>query len=369
MAKTIVGVNDPKAVKKFSASLYNDICRTAYWQKKFASKDESAPYPVQVLTDLESDKGDKIAYDLSIQLKGQPTEGDDVLLGQEESLSFYTDEVYIDQSRHAVDTGGAMTRKRTIHDMRMIAKARLTEYWTRVLDELHFMYASGARGANTDYVFPLSYSGFAGNALTAPDSEHLIYAGSATSKATLASTDKMSLKVIDKAKTEAEMMGGGTQSTPQIQPIMIDGEEHYVLVINPWQEYDLRQDATTGGWLDIQKALATNLGKDSKILKGGAGMHNNVIIHTHKALVRFSDYGAGANVAAARALFLGRQALAIAYGSAGSGQSRLSWTEESKDYGNNLGVACGMIVGIKKSTFNSKDFGVLAIDSAAAKPA
>jgi hypothetical protein len=36
------------------------------------------------------------------------------------------------------------------------------------------------------------------------------------------------------------MMGGGVQGTPQIQPIMIDGEEHYVLCMNPWDEYNLR---------------------------------------------------------------------------------------------------------------------------------
>jgi hypothetical protein len=33
------------------------------------------------------------------------------------------------------------------------------------------------------------------------------------------------------------------------------------------------------------------------------------------------------------------------------------------DYGNQLGVAAGSIFGVKKSVFNSKDFGVIALDT------
>ena len=39
------------------------------------------------------------------------------------------------------------------------------------------MYLSGARGVNTEFVFPPTYSGFANNAFTAPDSDHLILPG------------------------------------------------------------------------------------------------------------------------------------------------------------------------------------------------
>lgn len=367
MARTIIGLNSPLAVQKYSSALFVDVCRTAYWQKKFTSDSPDAPLPVQRLTQLENDAGDKINFDLSLQLKMSPVEGDDTLEGQEEDLKFYSDDILIDQMRGGVNTGGRMTRKRSLHDLRTVARTRQGEWWTRVFDELHFMYASGARGINSDFIFRSSYAGFAGNALAAPDSEHIMYGGSATSKATLASTDKMSLSVIDKVKTKATMMGGGTQGTPQIQPIMVDGNETYCLLMNPWQTYDLRTATTTGGWLDIQKSLATNLGKDSNIIKGGAGMHNDIVLHEHKSIIRFNDYGAGSNVAAARALFLGRQALAIAFGSSGGGM-RFDWHEETRDNGNQAVITTGAIFGIKKTSFNNKDFGIIAVDTAAADP-
>jgi hypothetical protein len=95
-----------------------------------------------------------ITYDLVMQLKMQPVEGDNTLEGKEEDLKFYTDSLYIDQVRGGVNTGGAMTRKRTLHNLRQIARARQSDWWARVFDELIFMYGSGARGVNTEFIFP-----------------------------------------------------------------------------------------------------------------------------------------------------------------------------------------------------------------------
>lgn len=367
MAKTIVGLNDPKAVKKFSGQLAVDIARTSYFNKKFMGEGETASAPIQVLRQLESDAGESIAFDLSLQLKMQPVEGDNVLEGQEEDLKFYTDSVIIDQMRQGVNAGGRMARKRTLHDLRMIAKKRQADWWSRVFDELLFIYLSGARGTNADYTFPTTYTGFGANSVTAPDASHILYAGAATTKANLASTDKLTLTTVDRLAAKSSMMGGGTEGIPSIQPIVIDGEEHFVLVMSPWQKYDLKRDTGTGGWLDLQKAAAAADGNKSPIFKGGLGMYNNIVLHEAKPVIRFTDYGAGANVAAARALFLGSQAAVVAFGSAGTGM-RFDWNEETRDNGNQLIVATNSIFGVKKCSFNSTDFGVIAVDSAAANP-
>jgi N4-gp56 family major capsid protein len=366
MAQTIIGINDPKAVKRYSGYLAVDVARTSYFSRKFMGEGESSSMPIQRLTHLENDAGEQITYDLSMQLKMQPVEGDAVLEGKEEELKFYTDALYIDQLRGGVNTGGRMTRKRTLHDLRNVSRKRQKEWWSRVFDELFFMYISGARGVNTEFVFPTTYTGFANNALTAPDSDHIIYAGG-TTKATLASTNKMALSEIDKAVAYATMMGGGTQEVPKIQPIMIDGEKHYVCVMNPWQVFDVRTNSSTGQWLDIQKAAASAEGKSSPIFKGGLGMYNNVVLHEHEGIIRFSDYGSGSNVAAARALFMGVQACVVAFGSPGSGL-RFDWNEETRDNGNQVVITTSTICGIKKTTFNGNDFGVMAIDTAAARP-
>ncbi len=367
MSRTIIGLNDPKAVHHYSVMLAVDTARIGYWSRKFMGKGEEAQAPITMLSKLENEAGENISYDLSVQLKMEPVEGDDVLEGQEEDLKFYTDDVYIDQMRGGVNTGGRMTRKRTIHNLRKIARKRQSEWWSRVFDELFFMYAAAARGVNSDYIFRTTYTGRANNAFEAPDADHLMYAGAATSKNTLVAGDKVDLTFIDKLKTRAEVMGGGVQETPQIQPIMIDGEEHYVMVMHPWSEYDLRTATGEGKWLDIQKAATTAEGRKNPIFKGGLGMYNNVVLHSHKATILFDDYGAGGNVGAARNLFLGRQALVCAFGSPGTGL-RFDWHEESRDNGNQAVITTSTIVGTKKCRFNSKDFGLISADSAAADP-
>jgi N4-gp56 family major capsid protein len=367
MARTIVGLNDPKAVHHYSAMLAVDTARTGYWSRKFMARGEDGMAPITMLSKLENDAGENISYDLSVQLAMEPVEGDDVLEGQEEDLKFYSDNVYIDQMRGGVNTGGRMTRKRTIHNLRKIARKRQAEWWSRVFDELFFMYGSGARGINPDYIFRLGYTGRANNAFEAPDAQHQMYAGAATSKASLVSTDKVELATIDKVKVRAEVMGGGIQQTPQIQPILIDGEEHYVFLMHTWSEFDVRTATGEGKWLDIQKAATGAEGRKNPIFKGSLGMYNNVVLHSHKAVVRFDDYGAGGDVGAARNLFLGRQGLVCAFGSPGTGL-RFDWHEESRDNGNQAVITTSTIVGTKKCRFNNKDFGLISVDSAAADP-
>lgn len=372
MSRTIIGLNDPKAIKRYSAFLAVDTSRVSYFNRKFMGVGEDSGMPIQLLPQLENDAGEQITFDLNMQLRQQPIEGDDVQEGTEEDLKFYTDNVYIDQMRGGVNTGGRMTRKRTLHNLRKIARKRQSEWWGRVYDELFFMYLSGGRGANAEYIFPLSYTGFANNSFGAPDPEHILYAGSATSKATLVAGDKVTTDTVDKLVSRATMMGGGTQGTPQIQPIMINGEEHHVLLLSPWQEYDMRTAAGASNWLELQKAAAAAEGRNNPIFKGGLGMHNNVVLHKHKGVIRYTDYGAGSNVAAARALFLGSQACVCAFGSPGTGL-RFDWHEESRDNGNQVVISTSSIFGIKKTNFTidgtAKDFGIIAVDSAAADPA
>ena len=46
----------------------------------------------------------------------------------------------------------------------------------------------------------------------------------------------------------------------------------------------------------------------------------------------------------------------------------MKWVEESADAGNLINIYCGMITGFKKTVFNNKDFGVIAIDTACKDP-
>lgn len=370
--QTVIGVNDAKAVKRFSANLFVDASREGYFDSHFSGKGDTAQAPVQVLLDLSKDAGDTISYDLSMQLTQKPVYGDNRLKGKEGALKFATDTVSIDQIRCGVSAGGKMSRKRVLHDLREVARARMAEWWGRLNDEETAMYAAGSRGVNSEFIEDLGYTGYANNSFAAPDTAHLMYSGAATSKASLASTDKMALASIDKAVTKAKSMGGGTTQIPRIQPMRFEGEERFVLLMSPFDEYNLRTSTSTGQWLDIQKAAAAAQGQGNPIYKGGLGMYNNVVLHSHQLVVRFSDYGAGSNVAASRSLFMGKQALVRANGNTGDGL-RMDWNEEMDDRGNELIITSSTIRGTKKARFtvpngSSYDLGLIAIDSASADP-
>jgi N4-gp56 family major capsid protein len=366
MGRTVIGANDPKAVKKYSALLAVDVGRESYFNRKFMGEGEKAQTPLQTLRHLEQDAGDTVSYDLVMQLKMKPIQGDKNLRGNEEDLKFYTDNLSIDQLRGGVNTGGRMTRKRTIHDLRDIARVRQSEWWARLFDETIMMYLAGARGNNADFIEDEDFTGYAGNEFVAPDNMHLLYGGSATGKADLDNGDGITLGLIDRAVARAKTMGGGTSGIPKIQPVKIDGEEHFVLVMHPYQEFAMRTNATTGQWLDVQKAAAAAEGRNNPIFKGSLGMYNNVVLHDHNGVVTFDDYGAGANVNAARALFLGRQAGVVAFGSNGNGL-RFDWNEELEDRGNQVVITTSSIFGVKKAAFDidgtSRDFGVMALDT------
>lgn len=364
MSTTTFGTNSPQTVQKWSTGLWIDQRAASYFEQKFIGTSNNSI--IQRQTELETGAGDRVKFDLAVSLRGMPTFGDDKVEGKEESQRFYQDEVVIDQVRKAVSAGGEMSRKRTAHDLRANAKFQLAEYYAKFTDEVIMLYLAGGRGSNEDGLMPIGWTGHAGNPFQAPDTDHLMYGGVATSKATLAATDKMTRSLVEKALNRAEMMQARNPEAANMVPVKNGADGNYVFLMSPDQEFDLRNATDAGNWLDVQKAAAAAEGKDNAIFKGNLGLLGGAVLHKHRSVVRYSDYGAGGNVNAARALLLGRQAAVIAYGT--SGGMRYNWKEETKDYGNEPVVATGCIFGVKKTRFNGKDFGVLSVDTAAKDP-
>jgi N4-gp56 family major capsid protein len=369
MARTIVGVNDPKAVKKWSGNLALDTSLKSFFNTRFMARGAEAEVPIQILTDLESDAGEEIKYDLLAELVMAPVEGEDDLEGKEERQRFYTDSVYIDQARCGVNTGGRMTRKRTLHNLREKARRQQSSWWARLQDELLFIYLSGARGINPNFLVPTGYTGRASNSLVSPDTNHVLYGNDATAFNNIDSTDKMDLGIIGRAVVRAEVQGGGISNIPVMQPCKIGGEECFVMVMHTWQEDDLRKSTATGDWLDLQKAAAAAEGRNSPLFKRNLGMHRGCVLHSHKNVIRFNTAGSGANVEAARALFMGAQAGVVAFGSPGT-NLRFDWFEETRDNGDKVVISTSSIFGCKKTTFTTEsgaqDFGIFALDTACA---
>lgn len=373
MGQTVISRSSPQTETRWSKSFPMDIATGSFWGRTMTST--SGDLPVWRKTELERDSGDSIKFSLSMQIGGETVHGDDNSEGTEESLRYFDCTLILDAEQKSTAAGGKMSQKRMSDDMRSTARKALADFWKRWYDNGCFYHASGARGIGAaskgSLTHRLSYSG-GPNALIAPDAHHLVYAGAATSKATLTANDLIDLPLIARLQAMAESMGDSDNDVPAIRPISFQGEsDTFVFVMDIFQAKKLKTTTGEGSWLDVEKSAAASVGYGANPFSKALGKYYGVILHTHKRVVRFGDYGAGANVGAARALFLGAQALAVAWGDPSGGKDgSFTWNEINYDDKRKWKVSTDTIVGITKTTYtdnatNTKhDYGVIAVDAA-----
>lgn len=274
----------------------------------------------------------------------------------EEALTTYSDNLVINQLRHAVRSAGKMSEQRVNFSVREECRMGLQDWWSDRIDTAFMNQITGYTGqADTRFT--------GHNATVAPSSNNLVYADSKTSDAEVATASTsaiMNLKYIDYAKERALV------NSPMIRPLKVNGENKYVFFLHPFQVTDLRTNTSTGQWLDIQKAaLAGGNGGKNPIYTGALGEYNGVILHSSTRIplvTQAGDYTAANLAGAYRAVLCGAQACALAFGRDNS-KERATWYEEKFDYGNQLGVSAGFIWGMKKLQFNSQDFGTITVST------
>lgn len=351
MAATSYGVNHPLAVKVWAKKLFVEALKATY-ASKFMGKGSDAL--CQIRGELNKSAGDRITIGLRMQLTGDGISGDGTLEGNEEALATYSDNIYIDQLRHAVRSGGKMSEQRVPFSVREEARSGLQDWWADRIDAWFFNQLGG-NTVETD----TKKTGL--QAATAPTRKVYPATVNASDEVSISTTgDRFSLVYLDYAKELAE-----TSSIP-IRPLMVGGEKKYVCFLHPYQVTDLRTNVSTGQWLDIQKAALSGSGsKDNPIYTGALGEYNGVVLHS-STRVPMGVSNAGAQLSTVRrAIFCGAQAAAVVYSKDNEG-GEMSWVEELFDYKNQLGVSAGLIGGLKKTVFNSTDFGTIVIPTYAA---
>lgn len=350
--KTTYGLNDAEAVKLWSRKLDREVLKKAWIGQFIGTRSDSL---IQVKDDLKKGPGDRIRSILRVQLTGAGIQGDSTLEGNEEALVTYTDDIYIDQLRHAVRSGGRMTEQRIPFIIREEARMGLEDWWTSRLDTWFLNQISG-NTAVTD----TRYTG--NQAAIAPDTDHHIFANSKGAESSLSVSDTFTLAYVDQCVLKAR-----TLPTPIRECNTGSKQAKYVMFITPEQHYDLRRTTATNDYYDIQQA-ALQGGKisDNPIFTGAIGLYNGTILHEAFRLPVASlsnDSNTDTN-ARGRAVFCGAQAAVMAYGRDGGTMNRMDWVEELFDFKNQLGVASGIIGGLKKSRYNSKDFGTIVVSTA-----
>ncbi|MBW2178776.1 MAG: N4-gp56 family major capsid protein [Deltaproteobacteria bacterium] len=359
MAATEFALNDPLAVQRWSTSLAKEAEVKQYFRKFMGTGDDAL---IKVKTELNKQAGEKIIFALRMKLGGDGAEDDDQIEGTsaEEALEFFNDFVFISQRRKGTKSKGKMSEQRVPYNMRLEGRNALSTWWAEDYDQQLMMYLAGARGVDTSFHVGLSWAGRANNSLRAPDAAHQIYGGAATGKGDLDSADGLALGIVEKLVAKAETLD------PMIQPFRVQGENKFVFLMHTFQAYSLRTSTSENDWVDIQKNAGLR-GDGNHLYHNALGEYADVILHKHRNVIRFDDYGSGSDVDAARALFLGAQAAVIAWGGGGA-FGRYSWNEETDDRGNALVITAGAMFGCSKARFNSLDFGVIAVDTYIADP-
>lgn len=359
MSTTKFATSSNLAIKVWSRKAFSDAVKATTYGKLTGKSDRSI---VQVKDELKKDKGDKITFGLRALPQGIGVQEDETLEGNEEGLDFKDFSITLGEKRHAIKVDLNLSAQRTMFDVRAEAKEALTEWLEEYLDTTFFEYLTGAGvgAAGASKYHPSGALG--GNALQAPSADRIIYPGTVTAKNNMLVTDVMSLAVLDKVAEKLKL------ASPTMRKASFDGKQAWVVILHPYQVNDLRSNTGTGQWFDIQKAAMMG-GKvsDNPIWTEALGMYRDMILIESVRVPTFTDYGAGSNVKAARALVLGAQAAVVAHGNDTDEKGKMELVERTFDYGKRYGVGVTLIWALAKTRFSSQsDFAVFALDTAAA---
>ena len=335
--------------------------------------------------------GYQITYDLEGPALQFPTAGDNPIKGKEGKLSLYSDTIQINQDRMAVIDDGKFADGLVPYEYRARARERFSsQMWPIYFDERIIAKASGVLGDGTwltiDTTQPVTNArnrnGSAasdGNNLRAPtttaNASRIIFGNGKSNQAGLATTDKLSLDIIDAAILQAMRTDLNTAYNRLMPTLKLNGKDAFVFMADYTAITDLNQNSADR-FYDLERAKIQGGKEMSALLNFTRYVYNSpmgvdVYIVPHPRMVKFSATTTG-SVKACRNLLLGHSALRVAYGRESKDLPSFSWHEETDDRGNQLVITTGVTCGIQKCAFNTdstdsgttlQDWAVIAVDT------
>jgi len=348
----------------------------------------STEMPIVQVMDLTRLAGDEVTFDLVNPIGGKPIMGGRLAEGLGAKMSFSQNKLRINQSRMPISGGDKMTQQRTPIQMGMLARTQARGYMTKLSDQLPLVHLAGARGShfNIEWSIPLDsdpdFADIMVNPIKAPSANrHYMSMGSGIERVKavggeidLQTTDIFNMDVLDDVR-------GMIESIP-LPPSQINfpGDEQAedsplrVMLVST-DQFTAFQKSTTWRTL-VSNAQAR--GAKNPIFTGDVGLWNGILIVRMPKPIRFNSgdtirYCAdlysetetsilvpaalgAAGMCVDRALLLGGQALAQAWGKHSTSGNPYFWSEKWLDHDDKLEVLAGMIHGISKIRFDM-DFG------------
>ncbi|EBY8711576.1 N4-gp56 family major capsid protein [Salmonella enterica subsp. enterica serovar Kottbus] len=357
---------------------------------KKSTKQTSAGAPVVRITDLKKERGDEVSFSIMHKLSKLPTMGDQRIEGRGEDLSRADFSLRIDQGRHLVDAGGRMSQQRTKFNLASSARTLLGTYFNDLQDQCAVVHLAGARGdfMADDVIVPLAshrdFKEIMINDVMPPTHNRHFFGGDATSLEAVDSSDVFTLSLVDNMALFIDEMAH------PLQPVRLKGDElygedpYYVLYVTPRQWNDWYTSTSGKDWNQMMvRAVNRSKGFNHPLFKGECAMWRNILVRKYAGMpIRFYTgsrvWISNNNLAATtqqievktnidRAMLLGAQALANAYGQKDGGHFNL--IQKKTDMDNRTEIAINWINGLKKIRFEDKtgrmqDHGVIAVDTA-----
>jgi len=345
------------AVKLWSSSLAVEALKATEVAPLIGDDDNSI---IQMKTETKKGSGDTVTFGLRMQLNGDGFTENELAEGNGEALTLYSDSVALNELGHVagVKSKNTIDAQRVPFDIREQARNGLADWYAKRFSVSFFRHACGynVSGGST------KYSGL--NAVAAPSASRIVRAAGAANDQSLTSADTFTLDLIDKAKELA------VTADPQIRPVLVGSDKFYVVYLHPTQVTSLRTNTSTGQWLDITKAAMAGMDSSkSPIFTGALGIYNKCVLREAHDVTPGLNSGSLVDVAnTRRAVLLGAQAVTMAFGQ-DNGPRKFRWNEELYDHKRRLEVSVWSIFGMKKTRFNSTDFGTVVIPTYAAPAA
>jgi len=423
MADTVIPYGSPQAVRVQSAGLFAASMQRQTNLNRLAGKlpqqsDAEAvlrrqsgnQLPIVRAQDLSKTAGDEVTFDLINPIGGKPIMGEAYAEGKGDRMDFSQDSLRINQTRKPISAGGKMTQQRTPHQLRTLAQALGHDYMSRLEDQLALVHLAGARGMANDveWAVPLAsdpdFSTIVVNTIKAPTrNRHFMSTGSGIEKIvaggneiTIASTDVMNIDLVDAVRTKLDSMPLPPPPVRFEDDLMSQDAPMRVMLCSSEQYTSLVRSTNFRTWQANAMARA-QMAKQNPLFMGEAGLWNGILIVKMPKPIRFYSGDSlrwcpsttsntetatdlvpaafGTSYAVDRALLLGGQALAQAYGKFRQSQGSYFFSEKELDHGDKLEILLGMIGGTSKIQFlidhggtqkEYTDFGVMAIDTAVA---
>lgn len=355
MAETIAPAGDPAAVVIYSRRVFLQAIYTPVLAKLMApglnARDQTSI--VQLFDEPMKGPGDTVKFNFLPTIVGPGVIGDAPLAGQETALSWQVNSFTINQQRNAVLIVGRMSQQRVAWSFRDDAYAQLAQWIKQILDAgLLNQAACNTNQTNT------AYTGL--NTPPTLDSNHQILSGGAANEASLTSAEIADLELI----TEAVAKSQSTLVVPIKPPVIKGVEISGMLFWHPTQVRDLKNNFQAGEWGNIMgMAMQGGQVTGNPIWTGAIGVYENVVMHQdarvpwgsstqNQWMLPNGTLAAAPTVlgtaSVARGIFMGAQALTIAFGLADNVEGRplrVRWYEEILDGGNQLRVTGGFIWG------------------------